>query len=51
VACSPELVELEEPEAVRWAAARAGTASANATAKETTLRGEVAILNSLKRTS
>ena len=47
-AVSPELVELDELEAVRCAAARAGTAKANATANGTRLRGEVAMVNSLK---
>ena len=45
-AVSPVLVELDEPDAVRCAAARAGTASANATANETTLRGDVAMVSS-----
>ena len=51
VACSPELVELDELEAVRRAAARAGTANANATANETRLRGDVAMMLSPERTS
>ena len=51
VAVSPELVELDELDAVRCAAATAGTARANATANETTLRGDVAMVISNACTS
>jgi ATP-dependent HslUV protease subunit HslV len=50
-ATSPVLDDVDELDAVRCAAAKAGTAKANATANETTLRGDVAIVISITGTS